>query len=159
VGTLDVAQVLRALPYAADSMDHLLVERRDVTMRAQSFLYHRHLREYGLPLLLLTLPTIGIFWLDELGALILVAVAFAIGLVLRPAHIWIVWLGTIVLWWLAGGAYSVFGNPPPVDPALEETPLSFMVETIPFTALLVLLPMFLGRIIGRMQPEYRSEVH
>ena len=125
-------------------------------MRTHTLLQRRHLREYGLPLLLLTIPTIGIFWLDELGALILFLVALSIGLVLRPAHLWIVWLGTIVLWWLAGGAYSVLDNPSPVDQEPEETPLSFMFETIPFTALLVLLPMFLGRLVGRLQPEYRS---
>jgi hypothetical protein len=127
-------------------------------MRGHTLLNSEPLRTYGVSLLLLSLPTLGIFWLDELGALILFVVAFAIGLILRPPHLWIVWLGAIVLWWLAGGAYSVFGDPPPVDPELEETPISFMVETIPFTAVLVLLPMFLGRVISRLKPEYRSDV-
>jgi hypothetical protein len=107
-----------------------------------------HLRTYGLPALLLTLPTLGVFWLDELGAMILFAVAFAIGCVMRPARLWGVWLGAIIVWWLASGVYSVFGD------LVEETPIDYMIESIPFTALLVLLPMSLGRWFGR-RPDIR----
>jgi hypothetical protein len=112
-------------------------------------MHHWQLRTYGLPALFLTLPTLGVFWLEELGAFILFTVAFAIGFVMRPARLWGVWLGAIIVWWLASGAYSVFGD------RVEETPIDFMVVSIPFTALLVFLPMSLGRWFRGMHASWR----
>jgi hypothetical protein len=108
-----------------------------------------HLRAYGLPALLLTLPILGVFWLDELGAVMLFAIAFAIGSVMRPARLWGIWLGAIVVWWLASGVYSMFGD------LVEKTPIDYMIESIPFTALLVLLPMSLGRWVRGIHGSWR----
>jgi hypothetical protein len=115
-------------------------------MQARTLLNRHRLTEWGVPALILALPIFGVFWFDALGALLLALVAFGIGLFLRPKHLWIIWIEAILLWWLAGGAWSQWGEDAAAGEA-EETVFSFMIETIPFTALLVLLPMFLGRLI------------
>jgi hypothetical protein len=115
-------------------------------MQAREMLKHRRLTEWGVPAVLLALPIFSVFWLNELGALLLLATAFAVGLLLRPKHLWIVWIEAILLTWLGGGFYSLFGpDPAPGEP--QETVVSFMFEAIIFMAILVLLPMFLGRLI------------
>jgi hypothetical protein len=101
----------------------------------------------GLPAALLALPIFGIFWLDEVGAILIAVVALAVGLFLRPAHLWVVWIQSIIIWWIAGGVYSLVGDSSGNG---DETVLSFMIEAIPFTAMLILLPLFLGRVIGNL---------
>ena len=102
-----------------------------------------HLTELSIPLLLAP-PTFAVFWYDALGALALFAVAFVVGLFLHPRHLWIVWAEGIVLWWLAGAAWALWGEEAAPGEA-EETVFSFVVETFIFTAVLVLFPAFLGR--------------
>ncbi|MEZ4570183.1 MAG: hypothetical protein R2849_07625 [Thermomicrobiales bacterium] len=112
-------------------------------MLAQGFFRHHHLSEMITPLLL-ALPILGVFWFDALGALTLFVVAFAVGLLLHPRHLWTVWLEAVVLWWLAGAAWTLWGEDAGPGEA-EETVISFMIETFIFTAILVLFPLYLGR--------------
>jgi hypothetical protein len=113
-------------------------------MQARNLLNRHRLIEWGVPALILALPIFGVFWLDELGALLLFIVAFGVGLILRPKHLWIIWIEAVVLTWLAGGAYTLWGEDSGDG---DETVFTFMFEAIIFMALLVLLPMFLGRLI------------
>jgi hypothetical protein len=103
--------------------------------------------EWGLPILLLILPVFAAVWIGDSGTLGLPVMALAIGLLLRPRHLWIIWLEVIVLFWLAGATWTLWGDEPaPGEP--EETVLSFLAETVLFAALLALLPLFLGRLLG-----------
>jgi hypothetical protein len=57
---------------------------------------------WGLPIILLAVPMFAVFWLHLPGVFASVIVASGIGLLLRPAHLWVIWIQSIVLWWLAG---------------------------------------------------------
>lgn len=118
-------------------------------MLARDSLNRHQPTEWGVPALLLALPILGVFWLDAFGGLMLLIVSFGIGWLLRPKHLWIIWIEAIALWWLAGGAWSLWGDETAPGEA-EETVFSFMIETVPFTAIGVLLPMFIGRLIPGM---------
>lgn len=109
-----------------------------------------------LPALLLAPAIAGVFWLDELGALMLATAALLVGAILRPAHLWIVWLETVVICWLAGGAYTLWGESSGNG---DETVLTFMAEAFAFMALLVLLPMFVGRLFGNLVLGARGRTH
>ena len=69
-------------------------------------------------------------------------VAFVIGLALRPRHVWLLWLGAVVVEWvtvIAWGRYDVPGS--------GETLTSIMIEAFFWMALGVLIPVWLGRLV------------
>jgi hypothetical protein len=73
--------------------------------------------------------------------LILPAVALVVGFVLRPRHVWLVWLGAVVIQWIAMGVLGKY-----VDPE-DETILSLILEAFGWMAIGVLLPTWLGRLV------------
>lgn len=103
-------------------------------------------REHWLPLLLLVLPIGYVVWNSDadswLPLLPLPIAALVIGFVLRPRHVWIVWLGAVVIQWIAMGVLGKYGDPGP-----DETVLSLILEAFAWMAMGVLLPVWLGRFI------------
>jgi len=100
-------------------------------------------REHWQPLLLLVAPIAAVVWATRfefaLPLLILPGAAFTIGFVLRPRHVWIVWLGSVVIQWIAMGVLGKYADPE------DETVQSLIVEAFAWMAMGVLLPAWLGR--------------
>ena len=78
---------------------------------------------------------IGLFFV------VLPLAAFAIGFVLRPRHVWLIWLGAVVIQWIAMGVLGVYADPE------DETVPSLLIEAFPWMAMGVLLPVWLGRVV------------
>jgi hypothetical protein len=101
-------------------------------------------REHRLPLLILVVP---IFWVvyqsdaeTAVPLLILPVAAFLVGAALRPRHVWLVWLGAVVIQWIAMGVLGKYNDPGP-----DETVVSLILEAFAWMAFGVLLPVWLGR--------------
>jgi hypothetical protein len=107
-------------------------------------------REHWLPALLLAAPINLAIWTENMLAILLVLVtAFVIGAALQPRHIWVVWLASVVTLWIAAGVWEIFNDPAePANPENEETIVSFLFESFIFMAVGVLLPCWVGRLIG-----------
>lgn len=110
-------------------------------------------REHWLPLVLLVVPIGLVVWGTELEStsflFILPVAAFVIGLVLRPRHVWLVWLGAVVVQWVAMGVFGKY-----VDPE-DETVLSLIIEAFAWMAIGVLLPVWLGRTVRKITDQNR----
>lgn len=110
-------------------------------------------REHWLPLVLLVVPIGLVVWGTELEStpflFILPVAAFVIGFVLRPRHVWLVWLGAIVIQWVAMGVLGKY-----VDPE-DETVLSLILEAFAWMAIGVLLPVWLGRTLRKTTGQSR----
>ena len=99
--------------------------------------------------LVLLIPPIGlVVWASEweglLFVLILPASAFAFRFVLRPRHVWFIWLCAVVIQWLAMAALGKYADPE------GETPFSLTVEAFAWMAMGVLLPVWLGRTVRNL---------
>jgi len=106
----------------------------------------RAAREHWLPLLILVAPINWVVWQSDADTifpfLILPLVALIVGVALRPRHVWLVWLGSVVVEWITVGVWGKYG-----DPGSEETVGSIMVEAFMWMLLGVLLPVWLGRLV------------
>jgi hypothetical protein len=105
-------------------------------------------REHWLPLLILVLPIHWVVYQSDADTvipfLILPAVALAVGIILRPRHVWLIWLGAVVIQWIAMGVLGKYADPE------DETVLSLILEAFVWMALGVLLPVWLGRTIRNL---------
>lgn len=101
--------------------------------------------QHWLALVLLVVPIGLVVWASEweglLFVLILPVSAFAVGFVLRPRHVWFVWLCAVVIQWIAMGVLGKYGDPQ------GETPFTLTIEAFAWMAMGVLVPMWLGRTI------------
>lgn len=109
-------------------------------------------REHWLPLLILVAPINWVIYqadkADNIGPMLpLPAVAFVVGLALRPRHVWLVWLGAVLIQWVTMAAWGAYATA--AMPGAEETPLSLTIEAFFWMAGGVLLPVWLGRLAGR----------
>jgi hypothetical protein len=90
---------------------------------------------------------------SSLPLLVLPAAAFAVGYALAPRHVWIVWLGAVVIQWIAMGVLGKYNDPE------GETVGSLIIEAFAWMAFGVLLPVWLGRtarqLMGRNRPTRR----
>lgn len=113
-------------------------------------------REIALPLILLFIPVL--LSLVSYGEYLIgcAPVAFVIGLILKPKRLWPIWMGAIALVWLSYGTATLL-HLPSVEGGGEETVGSFMFESVIFMAILVLLPLWLGRLVERLR--WRIERH
>lgn len=104
-------------------------------------------REHWLPLLLLAVPIHLVVWRSETASFLFVMIvpftAFVVGAALQPRHIWLVWLGSVVIQWIAMGIFGDYS-----DPGENETAASLIVEAFAWMAFGVLLPCWLGRLVG-----------
>ena len=102
--------------------------------------------ENAVALAALTVPWLLAFVSGE-WLLLFMPVAFAVGFLLRPRLLWPLWLWTLAVIWAVNAVSSI------VDPESwsdsGETFLSFFFESLIFMAVLVLLPLWLGRLAGR----------
>lgn len=80
---------------------------------------------------------------------ILPVAAFVIGFVLRPRHVWLVWLGAVVIQWVGMGVLGKY-----VDPE-DETVFSLILEAFAWMAIGVLLPVWLGRTVRKITAQNR----
>lgn len=78
-------------------------------------------------------------------------VAIVAGYLFAPRHLWVVWLASVVLMWASyGSAVLLDVLPGPAeDPSSGETIWSFAAESFMFMAVLVLLPLWIGRLLKR----------
>ena len=106
------------------------------------------LKEYGLPLLIMT--SLPLTFEGESWGWVLVgaAVVFLVGLVFRPHHVWIPWLGPVVVFWIYWAVLWLTGNWPWSDPTHGETLGSVALETVIFLAIPFLLPLITGKFLG-----------
>jgi hypothetical protein len=82
--------------------------------------------------------------------LLLLPASLAIGWVLHPVRLWPIWLGTILVLWVINGASALLDAFPEETAGGEETIWSFAIESVLFMAVLVLLPLWIGRILGQI---------
>lgn len=101
-------------------------------------------REHWLALLILVVPISWVVYQadkaqDVIPMLPLPLVAFAVGLVLRPRHLWVVWLGSVVIQWIVMGIWGKYSDPG------DETVLSLVLEAFGWMFAGVLIPVWFGR--------------
>ncbi|HAX24407.1 MAG TPA: hypothetical protein PK593_06730 [Thermomicrobiales bacterium] len=109
-------------------------------------------REHWLPLLALAVPIFWVVWNSDASTampmLPLPIVALAVGYFLQPRRVWLVWLGAVVVQWVAMLVLGKYGDPGP-----DETRLSLTIEAFAWMAMGVLLPVWLGRFGRRAKDE------
>lgn len=73
------------------------------------------------------------------------------GYIFTPRHLWLVWLGAVVMMWVVYGTAALTGLLPPLenDPAAGETWWTFALESFIFMAMLVFVPLWFGRFFNR----------
>jgi hypothetical protein len=109
--------------------------------------------QHWLALASLVLPIGLVVWASEWEGvwfvLILPLSAFVVGVVLRPRHAWFVWLGAVVIQWIAMGVLGKYADPE------GETVLSLVLEAVPLMAMGVLVPVWLGRTVRNLMEQNR----
>ncbi len=107
----------------------------------------RAAREHWRPLLLMVVPIHLVVWRSDKASFLFVMIvpfmAFVAGVALRPRHIWLVWLGSVVIQWIAMGIFGAYSDPGP-----DETVPSLLIEAFIWMALGVLIPCWIGRLVG-----------
>ena len=103
--------------------------------------------EYGLPLLIITTLAVTFAISRPWALVVCVAVAFLVGLVFRPRHNWVSWLGLLMAIWTGYAGLWMTCNWPWTDQSHMETLGSVALEVVLFTAFLVLLPLVAGQIL------------
>lgn len=103
-------------------------------------------REHWLSLLILVVPINWVVYQadkarDIIPMLPLPLVAFAVGLALRPRHLWLVWLGSVVIQWIVMGIWGKYSDPG------DETVLSLALEAFGWMFVGVLIPAWFGRLL------------
>jgi hypothetical protein len=104
---------------------------------------------YGVPALLVAAVLVALHFVPDPFQLVLPVVAFAIGFVLRPRHVWIVWLASsLVFEILLAAAFIADYRPPKATDTGALTLGGFLLDTVLYAALnavLTLLPLWFGR--------------
>lgn len=112
-------------------------------------------RDHWLSLLILVAPIIWVVYQADkaenvIPMLPLPIVAFGIGLLLRPRHDWLVWLGAVVIEWITVIVWGKYNDPG------DETLMSIMIEAFFWMFFGVFIPVWLGRslrsLIGAKRP-------
>jgi hypothetical protein len=108
-------------------------------------------RDLALPLAVIAIPMVlsVVSWGEWL--MLAFPAAAAVGYLLQPARLWVVWLGAVVLMWFVYGGAVLVGleEQPATDPSQGETWWTFALESFIWMAILTLLPMWIGRLLGR----------
>ena len=104
------------------------------------------------PLALIAVPMVA----SVIGAGEWLTLAFPVsivaGFLFAPRHLWLVWLGAVVMLWTVYGTANLLGVIEPLadDPAEGETWWTFALESLIFMAGLVWLPLTIGRWLHRV---------
>jgi hypothetical protein len=118
-------------------------------------IYHRDWRhDLVWPLAAIVLPIALSVVFHREWLLLIFPVAFGVGYVLRPAHPYLVWLGSVVMYLAIDGAAVLTGviEGKADDPDQSETILTYGAEAIVFMAVLVLLPLGIARLVRVWRP-------
>ena len=77
--------------------------------------------------------------------------SIVMGFIYRPAKIWFLWIASIVLLNVVYGTAVLLKliEAPSTDPSQGETVWTFLGESPIWMAMLVAIPMFVGRLIGK----------
>lgn len=109
--------------------------------------------QHRFALALLIVPIGFVVWATELEhapfLVVLPVAAFVVGFVIRPRHVWFVWLGAVVIQWIAMGVLGKYADPE------DETVLSLIVEAFPWMAIGVFVPVWLGRTVRNLTEQNR----
>ena len=129
----------------------------NVTQRLFTWL-RRAAEEHWLPLAIIAVPIFWVVWNSDapnvLPLLPLPIVALAVGFFLRPRHVWLIWLGAVVIQWVAMLVLGAYGDPGP-----DETRLSITLEAFFWMAFGVLGPVWTGRILRAAAEENSPPRH
>jgi hypothetical protein len=112
------------------------------------------IRGHWLPLLILIVPiniAVGVWVLDFPWFAFVSAVpitAAVIGWIYRPRHVYVIWLGAILILWISMGLWGRYNDPGP-----DETVMSLILEAIIWMALGVALPLWAARTISLWRNE------
>jgi hypothetical protein len=103
-------------------------------------------RDHWLSLLILLAPINWVVYQSDkadnvLPLLPLPLVALIVGFILRPRHVWFVWLASVVMLWIVVGYMGKYN-----DSESGETVASIMVEAFLWMFLGVFIPIWLGRL-------------
>lgn len=103
-------------------------------------------REHWLPLLILVAPVNWVVWQSDASNAILMLplplIALIVGFTFRPRHVWLLWLGSVVVEWITVGLWGKYS-----DPGAGETAFSIMIEAFGWMFFGVLIPLWLGRLL------------
>ena len=139
LGDEDTAVTAQALPSICDRKEEAMT-----TFQRLSAWLTRAVREHWLALVILSMPIHWVVWQSEADTvvpfLLLPLVAFGVGYRLQPRHLWLLWLGSVVLEWVALGVWGKYRDPGP-----DETVASLLIEAFAWMLLGVLLPAWVGR--------------
>ena len=106
-------------------------------------------RQHWLPLLILFIPINWVVYQSDasnvLPLLPLPIVALAVGFFLRPRHVWLVWLASVVMLWIVVGYMGKYD-----DPGSGETTASILIEAFFWMLLGVFIPVWIGRLASRL---------
>jgi hypothetical protein len=107
--------------------------------------FEQHWRVLALLIVPIGLVVWASEWEDLPFVLILPVAAFVVGFALRPRHVWVVWLGAVVIQWIAMGVFGKYSDPE------GETVGSLILEAFAWMAMGVLVPMWLGRTLRSLR--------
>lgn len=114
-------------------------------------------REHWRPLLILVAPINWVVWHSDAETayplLPLPLVALAVGALLRPRHVWFVWLASVVIEWVVVGIWGKYA-----DPGQGETVASLMLEAFGWMAIGVLFPVWFGRFVRTTVDDLRQDL-
>jgi hypothetical protein len=106
------------------------------------------LREVVVPLALMGAVCLLVVFGHGDAIMLLPVVALATGWLIQPARLWPVWLGVILMVWVPNAVIELF-NLDPHAFVEGETIWGFAFVVTFLMALLVLLPLWIGRVAGR----------
>lgn len=103
------------------------------------------------PLLFFAVPlAVSLVWNG--GILILTVPAMLLaGYLFAPRHLWLVWLGIVAMLWAVQGVAALLGEWATEGSENGETIWSFAAESLVFTVVLVLVPLWLGRKLHQVR--------
>lgn len=110
-------------------------------------------RENAVAIIALTVPWLGAVVTSQI-ILSFVPVAFAVGFLLRLRLLWPLWLWTLGVIWIVNAVVAI-ADPESMRES-GETYVSFFFESLVVMAVLVLLPLWLGRLAGRALERRRA---
>jgi hypothetical protein len=104
------------------------------------------------PALLVAAILVALHFVPDPFQLVLPVVAFAIGFVLRPRHVWIIWLvSSLIFEILLAAAYIADYQPPKATDTGPMTLAGFLLDTVLYALLnaaLTLAPLWFGRWVA-----------
>jgi hypothetical protein len=105
--------------------------------------------EHRWPLLALAPVAFAVAWYpeDSWWFFLVPAVAFVVGLALKPRHVLVLWIGSALMVLVGLGIWLLFNEPDPQPAGQEESWVEVFPISLFLSAFGVLLPAWLGRLL------------